>query len=116
MKTLAVDGNNDIYIARDGNLALNTGLLAVQETCAQAAKAQLGEMVLDTQRGIPNFQTVWNGKPNIAQFEAYLRRTLLGVQGVIGITELTITVESDILTYSASITTIYGSGVINGLI
>jgi hypothetical protein len=113
MKTLAVDSNNDIYVGNDGNLSVNLDLQATIETCAQAAKAQLGEMVLDMQRGIPNFQTVWNGKPNVAQFEAYLRRTITEVPTVTGITELTIVTEGDILNYSASITTIYGSGVIN---
>ncbi len=114
MKNIAVNERNDIYIKDDGVLAINSGLAAVMQTCSNAAKAQLGEMILQTNRGVPNFQTVWNGAPNVAQFRAYLLRTLLSVQDVIEIRELTIDVTGGILNYQATIVTIYGTGVLNG--
>lgn len=113
-RLLAVDPTNDIYIAFDGNLAINTGLFAVLQACAHAVKAQLGEMVLQTQNGIPNFQLVWRGAPNLLQFESYIRTAILQVDGVLEIVSLTASVASDAVTYQATIRTVYGLGDVNG--
>lgn len=112
--TLAVNENNDIYLDANGNLALATGIDAVLILCARAAKAQLGEMVLNTDQGMPNFQTIWNGSPNVAQFEAALRRTLLQVVDVLGVTGIDVALTNNVLRYTATIITAYGEGVING--
>ncbi len=114
MRNLATDDNNDLYIQRDGRLAINENLEAVLQACEHAVKAQLGEMILATQQGMPNFQTIWNGAPNVAQFEAYLRATILSVAGVTEIQGLTIQVINGILLYQATIVTIYGRGALNG--
>lgn len=114
MRCIAVDEKNDMYIGENGNLALNSGIDAIMQACANAVKAQLGEMILETNRGIPNFQTVWNGAPNIAQFEAFLRRTILEVEGVTNILNLTTRVNNGTLFYEVDIQTIYGSEVLNG--
>lgn len=113
-KTLAVDENNDIYIGNDGNLAIVTGIEATLQACAQAVQAQLGEMILAVDQGMPNFQTIWNGAPNVPQFEGYLRSTILGVENVLEIEDLTITPENGILSYQAQILTSFGSAVLNG--
>lgn len=113
-KTFAVDENNDLYIGNDGNLAIVTGKEAVLQACASAAKAQLGEMLYAVNSGIPNFQTVWVGAPNIQQFEAALRKTLLSVNGVREIKSLVTSLNNDQLQYSAVISTIFGTGAING--
>lgn len=113
-KMIAVDSNNDIYVKNDGNLAINNDLAAVSQNCENAVKAQLGEMIFAVDRGVPNFQTIWNGSPNLAQFEASLRQTILQVEGVLEITDLTTRVDGGILFYIATIQTIYGSTVLNG--
>jgi hypothetical protein len=113
-RCLAMDDNNDIFIGSDGSLAVATGVDAVMFACAGAAQAQLGEMIYALDEGMPNFQTVWNGAPNVRQFEAALRRTLLGVADVVSIVDVTIETLGDVLSYSATIETIYGVGVING--
>jgi hypothetical protein len=113
-RVFTVDSNNDLIIAGDGNLAISSDLAATLQACEHAAKAQLSEMVLAVDEGIPNFQTVWTGAPSVIQFEAYLRRSLLAVVGVLDIVELTTVVANNILSYNVTIATIYGEGVING--
>jgi hypothetical protein len=114
ISTLAVNSNNDIYVGNDGNLAIVYNLEATLQACAQAAKTQLGEMVLATDQGIPNFQTVWVGTPNLPQFEAAVRYALLNVPGVTGIQSFITSMQGTSLLYTAIIVTIYGTGNING--
>lgn len=116
VQTLATNQNNDIYIQPNGNLSLVSGQTAVEFGCASAAKAQLGEMIYNTTQGIPNFQAVWIGSPNLAIFEAYLRNTLLNVEGVTAIESLTVAYANNVLSYIAEIQTQYspGSVTING--
>ena len=114
MRVIAADENNDLYIGPDGSLALATGLEAVMQAAQQAAQTQLGEMMYAVDGGVPNFQSIWNGAANVSQFEAYLRRTLLAVDHVTGISDLTITVGGHKLSYTATIETDYGPGALNG--
>jgi hypothetical protein len=113
-RVIAVDSNNDLYIGPDGSLALATGLAAVMQAAQQAAQTQLGEMMFAVDQGVPNFAVIWNGSPNVSQFDAYLRRALLAVDHVTGISELTITTGGNKLSYTATIETDYGPGVLNG--
>lgn len=112
--TFTTNENNDIFIGPDGNLSISTGLQGVLQACATATKAQLGEMCLATTSGIPNFQTVWVGSPNLAIWQKYLRTTIENVEGVIEVTELDVSVANNILSYTATIRSIYGPGEING--
>lgn len=122
VRTFAVNSNNDIYIDMMGNLAITTGLPAVQQVCQQAARTILGEMVLNTDAGIPYFETVFNGVPNLQQFDAALRTAWLAIPSVIEVVSLTFDQvanpqdgnRNSKLTYTATINTTFGSGVING--
>lgn len=111
-RTLAVDTKNDIYVGSDGNIAQATGLLAVLQACEEAVKAQLGEMVFAIDQGVPNFDVLWNGSPNLRVYEAYLRANLLAVPDVTGIESVTIANAGGVVTYAAVIQTIYGTGTI----
>lgn len=113
-RTLAVDSNNDIYLGTDAALAMVSGLQATLQAAQQAAQTQLAEMEYAVDQGLPNFAVVWNGAPNLSQFEAYLRRTLLAVAHVTGIRDLTIARADNKLSYTATIETDYGPGVLNG--
>lgn len=112
-KCFSVDENMDLYIGKDGNLAISLNLFSVMQACQHAAQAQLGEMVLAIDQGVPNFQTIWQDTTNVAQFEAYVRSAILSVPGVTGIDEFTVVVADNILSYSATIVTIYGREVLN---
>lgn len=114
MRVIAVDSNNDLYIGADGSLAMATALEAVLQAAQQAAQTQLGEMMFAVDQGVPNFAAVWNGAANVSQFDAYLRRAILSVEHVTGISDLSITVAGNKLSYTATIETDYGPGVLNG--
>jgi hypothetical protein len=113
-RTIAVDDRNDIYIGADGNLAVVSDIEATMQIAQQAAQTQLGEMQYAIDQGLPNFETVWVGAKNISQFDAYLRRAIQAVEHVTGIRTLTITTVGNALSYSATIDTDFGPGVING--
>jgi hypothetical protein len=105
---------NDIYLNQDGNLSMSFDQDALIEQCAQAAKTLLGELVLNTTVGIPYQQAVWVGVPNIQQFSAALRSAFLSVPGVVDVIELNVVSANNTLIYNAIITTIYGTGALNG--
>lgn len=113
-QTLAVNENNDLYLDKNGNIAIVYDLDATLQACQQAAQTILGEMVLQTDQGVPYFESVFIGSPNIAIYEAALKVAFLGVTGVEQIKSLTLTRENGVLSYIANIQTIYGLGVING--
>jgi hypothetical protein len=112
--SLAVNARNDLTLSSDGNLSLSSELDATMQACAHAARTLLGEMIYATDQGIPNFQVVWSGAPNVPQFEAYLRRQLLAVEGVEQILSIDVAVSDNVLSYRAVIQTIYGTGSLNG--
>lgn len=114
MRVIAADGNNDLYIGPDGSLAMATGLQAVMQAARQAAQTQLGEMMYAVDEGVPDFASIWNGAANVSQFEAYLRRTLLAIDHITGVRDLTITVSGNKLSYAATLETDYGPGALNG--
>lgn len=113
-KSFAVDSNNDLVIGQDDKLVMSTGLDAVLQNCAHAAKTILGEMVLQVNEGLPYFEAIWIGAPNFAVWEAAFRRRILAVEGVTGIVSLEIISQAGVMSYVASISTVYGSGVLNG--
>lgn len=113
-RVFTVDINNDLVINGDGLMGISNEIQAVLQACEHAAKAQLREMVLAVDQGVPNFQTIWTGAPNIPQFEAYLLRELQKVDGVIEVVSLNASASSNVLSYNATIRTIYGEGSING--
>jgi hypothetical protein len=114
VQTFSVNADNDIYLNMQGNLSLSFDLQAILQDCEQVAKLQLGEAVLNINSGIPYFQTVWNGVPNLQQFTAALRSAFLAVPGVREVISLMTEQVDDVLTYTAVIRTIYGIGGING--
>lgn len=113
-KTFSTNSNNDLYIGTDGNLVITTGLLAVRDACAYALKTQLGEMVLNTDQGILNFQAIWRGSPNVSQFEAAIRKTILSVADVVRVISLITSVQNNTISYTVTILTSYGQTAIDG--
>lgn len=124
MQTLAANVNdnitgvafNDLYLDGDGNIAMSFDIQAALEACAQAAQTLLGEIVLDTTQGIPYFQTIWAGVPNVAQYNAALRNALLGVPNVLEVVSLITSQDANTLNYSAVIRTSFGTSGFTGVI
>ena len=112
--TLGTNENNDIYLGADGNIVTLSGLSAVEAACATATKAQLGEMIYATAKGIPNFQALWVGVPDYNIWRSYILNTLLAVDGVQQVTSLDLQISGNTVKYTANITTAFGNGTING--
>lgn len=106
--TLGLNESNDIYLNASGNLQLDQNIAALQDICVNVSRALLGEEVLTTGNGIPYFQSVFNGTPNIANFQNYLTTQLNGISGVNAVTNIAISVANNTLTFTATIDTIYG--------
>ena len=112
--TLASDENGDLFLGDDGNIAMLSGLPAVEQRCAEAARTRLSELVLQTDEGLPFLESVFTGSPNIATFENALRAALVAVDGVSAVTALTIGQAGAILNYAAEIDTVFGPGQVSG--
>ena len=113
-RTFSTDASNDVFIGPDDNLAVLSGIAAIAAACATATKAQLGEMVLATDSGIPNFQALWIGTPEYSLWKSYILKTLQNVPGVQQVTSLTLSVNGNTVRYTANITTQFGQGTVNG--
>jgi len=107
---------NDIYLDGDGNISLSFDLQAVLQACAQAAQTLLGEIIFNVDEGIPYFQTLWVGVPNVQQFNAALRTAFLNVPNVVEVVSLMTSQVNNDLQYTAVIQTIYGSSGLTGII
>jgi hypothetical protein len=112
--TLAEDTNNDLTLGLDGNLALASGVDAVMQVLRSACETQRGELIYDVAAGIPNFEVVWGGTPNLAQMEAALRATALQVGGVLGVESITSEAVGGVAKYTLTVRTQYGQGAVNG--
>lgn len=112
-QTLGVDSNNDIYLGANGNVVVLQGQSAVEAACRSVSLASLGEEVLALDSGMPFFQAVFVGVPNLAIFENFLRDGLEGVDGVIAVTNLSTKINKNnggktSLSYVAMIQNQYG--------
>lgn len=114
IKTLAVDDYGNPKLNSHGSMYFLTGVDAVIQSCEQAMKTMRGELVYNTSRGMPDFEYVWNGSPNPAQFEAAARAILLTVPDVDEISSFLVNVSGDELSYTAEIKTQYGTGAVSG--
>lgn len=112
-QTLGANANNDIYLGNNGNIVLLQGQSAVEGACKSTSRASLGEEVLQFTSGLPFFQAVFVGTPNLAIFENSLRQALEAVDGVTAVTALNTQVSKNqqgrsVLRYQATIQNKYG--------
>ncbi len=112
--TLALNSSNDLFLDPNGNIAILRDINAVAGACETISRAQLGEMIFQTTQGIPNFQALWVGVPNYKLWQSYLRTALLNVNGVKSVDNIEMQLVNNVLSYTANITTIFGTTVING--
>ena len=105
---------NDIYLDSQGNISISYDLEATLEACSQAAQLIQGELIYNINQGIPYFQTIWVGVPNIQQYVAALRGAFLAVPNVVEVVSLMTQQVDNNLSYTAVIRTVFGSGGISG--
>ena len=114
MRTFKVDGNNCLVV-ENGNLVISKDIEVVKFSCEQAVKTQYGEMIFNIQGGIPYNTIAWGGVPNLTQLDAFLRKEILKVPEVTGITSLDISMSNHVISYDCVIKTTYGEVTLNDL-
>ena len=115
VSTLALSSpNNDLVLNTSNGLTMLTGTEAVAAACNTACLTQLGECVLATGLGLPNFQALWVGTPDYQIWQSYLENTILNVLGVASVQGILLKQSNGVLSYQAVINTIYGNTTISG--
>ena len=108
VQTLQLNSNGDLFLNSSNSLTMLSGIDAVAAACNTACLTQLGECVLETGIGLPNFQALWVGVPDYAIWQSYLENTLLNVPGVASVQSITLSQREGVLSYVAEINSIYG--------
>jgi len=113
---IAVDENNDWYLGKDKHLAIATDLQAVLEECEHTAKVVIGELVFNQSKGVLSFSSegTFGNVPDLFFYDSRLRRAFEALTDVIEVEDLNIRRVDDVLSYAATIKTVYGSGDITG--
>lgn len=104
------NSNNDIQTGDNNQLEIVTELQATLQACQAAMEAQQFEMIFAQNRGMPNAATVWDGNPNLQQFEFSARRVLRSVENVVSIDSFEAEIVDNTVLYQATIRTNYGIG------
>jgi hypothetical protein len=112
--TFSCDENNDIFIGPDGNLSLSTSLQAVLFICQNKARTRLNEMIFEPDSGLPYMESVFSEPKNFFRFKRELRKALENTDGVEKVLDIIVEENQTVFFYSATIATIYGSGVVDG--
>lgn len=113
MKTFNVDDRNDIKLTQNGNIELIDGLNAVMLKCAHYAKAARAEMAFKMDKGMPFFTVAFGKQVNAGQYEAAFRARMREIDEVVSVDEFTAKLDDGVLSYTATITTIYGKARLN---
>lgn len=113
MSTLKLTSTNDLYVGESGNMVLLTGLDGVIQDCENKMKGQLGEMMYQTDAGLPYMDFVFQSI-NLNAFRASAITQLLEVPNVLDVVSFDLTKVGETVTYKALIQTAFGLGVLNG--
>ncbi|OAE56628.1 hypothetical protein A7J67_08260 [Achromobacter xylosoxidans] len=114
MISFQTDDDNDFVMLPNGNLAMVNDRAAVAQEAKHFAATARAEMIHAYDEGIPFLREAFSKQPNLAQFEASLRRRLLDTPDVTGIVSLDTQIEGETLKYLATLQTTYGTVTING--
>lgn len=114
MITLELDQDNDLQLNATGTFTMLGGVQAVAQTTRNYAATRRAEMIHEMDLGIPFGLTAFDRAPNLAQFDAALRRRLLEAPEVVRVVSVDVRVSGDILKYSAIIDTTDGAIQIDG--
>lgn len=112
-----VDGDgvlhvNDISLT-SGQIAMSSGKAAYSTIIECALRTRLGELPLDTEQGIPYFETVFQSSRQIPSFEADLRARIEELPFVeeVGVLETEFDRDKGVLRYSVKVVTTDGDEV-----
>lgn len=116
MLTFKADGNNDLTLGNDGNLAMISGLGAIIQQVEEVMETLKNELIYDSAAGIDYENTAWAGNPDLVKFERQARTQITNVENVESVGSFTVEIVGDVLTYEAIIETTLGSGTISNVV
>lgn len=111
MKTFSQDSHNDIRIGSDGQFVTSDGLDAYSTVIADVVRTVRGELQLDTERGVPYFETVFKSINGIDIWKSDVRKRVLALSFVRSIDSFIASwkPENHILSYSMTVSTDNGT-------
>ena len=111
MKTFSQDSHNDIRIGSDGQFDTVDGLDAYSTVIADVVRTVRGELQLDTERGVPYFETVFKSINGIDIWKSEVRKRVLALSFVRSIDSFSASwkTENHILSYSMTVSTDNGT-------
>lgn len=109
MKTFAQDSHNDIRIGSDGQFATVDGLDAYSAMIADVVRTVRGELQLDTERGVPYFETVFKSVNGIDIWKNDVRKRILELPFVKSIDSFEASYANRKLEYTLHISTDAGT-------
>src|SRR6056297_1944374 len=80
--TFLLNKNNDFEIGQDGNLRIVSGQSAIQQLAKDYLEIYKNELYFQQAEGLPYFENIFNGSPNVYLFEKALRSRILSIPGV----------------------------------
>ena len=113
MSIFSINENNG-FLVIGGQLNIVTGLQAVIINCQHVAQTIKFENPFNIDEGLPNFETVWDGNPNILQYELFLSRALIQVKDVDKLSDFNADISDNVLNYSIKIHTPFGVDTLSG--
>lgn len=113
MSTFLVDRKNDLVLAGE-TFALIGGMDGTLLAAKHYAQTLRGEMMHDMRSGVRFFETAYN-QPRLNLFANDMRRRIMQHEDVRAVTDFDARIDGNDLVYSATIETIYGTGVINSV-
>lgn len=114
MITISTNSDNDLYLDVNGNLAITKDINALSDVIKNKILTALGEAQFDVFAGIPYFETVFTDTPLIDLFQASIIETIEKTDGVNRVSDFEYTQNNGVLSYVATVETIYGDIQING--
>lgn len=79
--TIAVNNENDIYLV-NGDIATVDSTEAKAQIISAILNTRRGELQLDTERGIPYFETVFDSPSNVQLWRAYCMKAVTELEFV----------------------------------
>lgn len=108
MSDLSLDIVSGDLIIQDGDLLINSGIEAIRQRLQTRLSFFLGEWFLDVDSGLPYYDEVLKKNPDPVVLDGLFKSTILGTDGVIGIDEFDMSLDTVIrqlkLTFKARTT------------
>jgi hypothetical protein len=112
--TYATNEDNDIFVDGSNSIVLKSDENAVAQSSVQAVRAKRNEMPFASEDGIPYFETIFIGNPDIAQIDFYYIQEIQKVPNVVRVLSLTSEIKDNVYEYRAEIETVFGNTFIEG--